>query len=151
MTKSYQYIKGTMERSNSSPARREAGLGNLTHPNIPDISNMKNSAKNDNSDNSDKDKREGASNESGDFEGEEETGGLHEEQLSVEIIFDKNASNNNYKNAKTKTDCKLEAVEDVAYLHGVGMKDFDLLKVLGTGAYGKVFLVRKIRGPDRGQ
>ena len=31
------------------------------------------------------------------------------------------------------------------------MKDFDLLKVLGTGAYGKVFLVRKIRGPDRGQ
>ena len=30
------------------------------------------------------------------------------------------------------------------------MKDFDLLKVLGTGAYGKVFLVRKIRGPDRG-
>ena len=34
--------------------------------------------------------------------------------------------------------------------HGVSMKDFDLLKVLGTGAYGKVFLVRKIRGPDRG-
>lgn len=31
------------------------------------------------------------------------------------------------------------------------MKNFDLLKVLGTGAYGKVYMVRKNRGPDRGQ
>ncbi|XP_041353534.1 ribosomal protein S6 kinase alpha-5-like [Gigantopelta aegis] len=30
----------------------------------------------------------------------------------------------------------------------VGVKDFELLKVLGTGAYGKVFLVRKIGGSD---
>jgi ribosomal protein S6 kinase alpha-5 len=30
----------------------------------------------------------------------------------------------------------------------VGMKDFELLKVLGTGAYGKVFLVRKVGGND---
>ncbi|CAF0970742.1 unnamed protein product [Brachionus calyciflorus] len=31
----------------------------------------------------------------------------------------------------------------------LGMNNFELLKVLGTGAYGKVFLVRKIDGHDR--
>ncbi|XP_076230990.1 ribosomal protein S6 kinase alpha-5 isoform X3 [Calliopsis andreniformis] len=31
------------------------------------------------------------------------------------------------------------------------MTHFDLLKVLGTGAYGKVFLVRKRTGPDAGR
>lgn len=33
----------------------------------------------------------------------------------------------------------------------VTMDDFDLLKVLGTGAYGKVFLVRKLTGHDKGK
>ncbi|XP_066254452.1 ribosomal protein S6 kinase alpha-5-like isoform X1 [Euwallacea similis] len=33
----------------------------------------------------------------------------------------------------------------------VDMTDFDLLKVLGTGAYGKVFLVRKRGGSDDGR
>jgi serine/threonine protein kinase len=33
----------------------------------------------------------------------------------------------------------------------VSMEDFDLLKVLGTGAYGKVFLARKKTGADAGQ
>uniref|UniRef100_A0A671U2T0 Ribosomal protein S6 kinase n=1 Tax=Sparus aurata TaxID=8175 RepID=A0A671U2T0_SPAAU len=33
----------------------------------------------------------------------------------------------------------------------VGMENFELLKVLGTGAYGKVFLVRKNSGHDVGQ
>lgn len=33
----------------------------------------------------------------------------------------------------------------------VGMENFELLKVLGTGAYGKVFLVRKNSGHDAGQ
>ncbi|XP_065346677.1 ribosomal protein S6 kinase alpha-5-like isoform X1 [Cloeon dipterum] len=32
----------------------------------------------------------------------------------------------------------------------VGPSDFELLKVLGTGAYGKVFLVRKVGGKDSG-
>lgn len=31
------------------------------------------------------------------------------------------------------------------------MDDFELLKVLGTGAYGKVFLVRKLSGHDKGK
>ena len=33
----------------------------------------------------------------------------------------------------------------------VSMDDFDLLKVLGTGAYGKVFLARKKTGANSGQ
>jgi hypothetical protein len=33
----------------------------------------------------------------------------------------------------------------------ISMDDFDLLKLLGTGAYGKVFLVRKLTGHDKGK
>lgn len=33
----------------------------------------------------------------------------------------------------------------------VDMDDFELLKVLGTGAYGQVFLVRKLTGHDKGK
>lgn len=33
----------------------------------------------------------------------------------------------------------------------VGPQDFQLLKVLGKGGYGKVFQVRKISGPDSGK
>ncbi|CAL4143131.1 unnamed protein product, partial [Meganyctiphanes norvegica] len=33
----------------------------------------------------------------------------------------------------------------------VDMQNFELLKVLGTGAYGKVFLVRKVAGQDSGK
>ncbi|GBM41080.1 Ribosomal protein S6 kinase alpha-5 [Araneus ventricosus] len=44
--------------------------------------------------------------------------------------------------------------EEPVNLNGSGkvsISDFDLLKVLGTGAYGKVFLVRKVSGNDRGK
>uniref|UniRef100_A0AAY4DQC6 non-specific serine/threonine protein kinase n=1 Tax=Denticeps clupeoides TaxID=299321 RepID=A0AAY4DQC6_9TELE len=37
------------------------------------------------------------------------------------------------------------------YTEKVGMENFELLKVLGTGAYGKVFLVRKTSGHDEGK
>lgn len=36
------------------------------------------------------------------------------------------------------------------HVEKVGLESFELLKVLGTGAYGKVFLVRKICGHDAG-
>ncbi|KAJ6661849.1 hypothetical protein lerEdw1_013020 [Lerista edwardsae] len=37
------------------------------------------------------------------------------------------------------------------HIEKVGIENFELLKVLGTGAYGKVFLVRKISGHDAGK
>ncbi|XP_042294754.1 ribosomal protein S6 kinase alpha-5 [Sceloporus undulatus] len=37
------------------------------------------------------------------------------------------------------------------HVEKVGIENFELLKVLGTGAYGKVFLVRKISGHDVGK
>nr|XP_002123049.3 ribosomal protein S6 kinase alpha-5 [Ciona intestinalis] len=37
------------------------------------------------------------------------------------------------------------------HVEKVGLDSFELLKVLGTGAYGKVFLVRKACGHDMGQ
>ncbi|CAL8273341.1 unnamed protein product [Merluccius merluccius] len=37
------------------------------------------------------------------------------------------------------------------HVERVGIENFELLKVLGTGAYGKVFLVRKVSGHDTGK
>uniref|UniRef100_A0A8D3APD5 Ribosomal protein S6 kinase alpha-5 n=1 Tax=Scophthalmus maximus TaxID=52904 RepID=A0A8D3APD5_SCOMX len=37
------------------------------------------------------------------------------------------------------------------HVEKVGIENFELLKVLGTGAYGKVFLVRKVSGHDAGK
>uniref|UniRef100_A0A8C7S687 Ribosomal protein S6 kinase n=1 Tax=Oncorhynchus mykiss TaxID=8022 RepID=A0A8C7S687_ONCMY len=37
------------------------------------------------------------------------------------------------------------------HIERVGIENFELLKVLGTGAYGKVFLVRKVSGHNAGQ
>ena len=86
-------IKESGGRSNSakspSPARREAGVA-MTQNSETDRSAKKD---NDQTKNSDKN-REGVSNESGYFEDDDEQGGLQEED-SIEIIFDKNASNNN--------------------------------------------------------
>jgi hypothetical protein len=93
--------------------------------------------------------------DSGYFEGEEEGGAVLQSEPSIEIIFDKNASNNNTGKSSTdpsNSDCGVAQCgqESISKRHGVSMKDFDLLKVLGTGAYGKVFLVRKMSGPDKG-
>ncbi|KAF6024131.1 RPS6KA5 [Bugula neritina] len=33
----------------------------------------------------------------------------------------------------------------------ISLRNFELLKVLGTGAYGKVFMVRKLGGADNGK
>eukprot|EP00062_Callorhinchus_milii_P023671 gi/632982772/ref/XP_007908320.1/ PREDICTED: ribosomal protein S6 kinase alpha-5 [Callorhinchus milii] len=59
--------------------------------------------------------------------------------------------------AKTETECerrRLNPKEDsnlTGHSEKVGIENFELLKVLGTGAYGKVFLVRKISGHDTGK
>jgi len=135
-----QAMKGRSPSSKSpSPARRDAAPNNSNNSSADSMSN-------------DPSNRGGVSNESGYFEDEEE--GSEVRENSIEIIFDKNASNNNSGNKASeggKTGSSSGGGHDVARSpHGVGMNDFDLLKVLGTGAYGKVFLVRKIRGPDRG-
>ncbi|KAK6477661.1 ribosomal protein S6 kinase alpha-4 [Huso huso] len=56
---------------------------------------------------------------------------------------------------KAGEDCTVKHELTNANLTGhsekVGMENFELLKVLGTGAYGKVFLVRKTSGHDCGQ
>ena len=69
------------QHKSSSPARREAGVADLAGSGQQqDQASDKN--------------REGVSNESGYFEDEESEDSLQQED-SIEIIFDKNASNNN--------------------------------------------------------
>ncbi|XP_078473147.1 ribosomal protein S6 kinase alpha-5-like isoform X1 [Lampetra planeri] len=46
---------------------------------------------------------------------------------------------------------QLRTANLTGYSERVGMENFELLKVLGTGAYGKVFLVRKVSGHDAGK
>ena len=87
-----------------SPARRDAGLP-ATHNSETDRSAKKDN--NDQTKNSDKN-REGISNESGYFEDDDEQGALQEED-SIEIIFDKNASNNNSGNKSGKSGKQLTA------------------------------------------
>uniref|UniRef100_A0AAX7SGI9 Ribosomal protein S6 kinase n=1 Tax=Astatotilapia calliptera TaxID=8154 RepID=A0AAX7SGI9_ASTCA len=50
---------------------------------------------------------------------------------------------------KLKIDCL--GANFTGHTERVGMENFELLKVLGTGAYGKVFLVRKNSGHDVSQ
>lgn len=47
----------------------------------------------------------------------------------------------------------LQITEKTVNPHGerVGPHDFQLLKVLGKGGYGKVFQVRKVSGSQQGQ
>ena len=106
---------GGARSSSSSPARREAGVppskeASQAAPEAAAAEN-KSSAQWDSSSQSrltgqtvplcsDKN-REGVSNESGYFEDEEEAGAQRED--SIEIIFDKNASNNNSGNKSGKS------------------------------------------------
>ncbi|XP_012939135.1 ribosomal protein S6 kinase alpha-5 [Aplysia californica] len=48
-------------------------------------------------------------------------------------------------------DCSSDYCVNLTGRGRVNMEDFELLKVLGTGAYGKVFLVRKLGGRDNGK
>uniref|UniRef100_A0A8C2E493 Ribosomal protein S6 kinase n=1 Tax=Cyprinus carpio TaxID=7962 RepID=A0A8C2E493_CYPCA len=45
----------------------------------------------------------------------------------------------------------VESANLTGHVERVGIENFELLKVLGTGAYGKVFLVRKVSGHDSGK
>uniref|UniRef100_A0A8C8ZXQ3 Ribosomal protein S6 kinase n=1 Tax=Prolemur simus TaxID=1328070 RepID=A0A8C8ZXQ3_PROSS len=47
--------------------------------------------------------------------------------------------------------CPVLSANLTGHAEKVGIENFELLKVLGTGAYGKVFLVRKISGHDAGK
>ena len=85
-----------------SPARREAGVQNTKEAATEaDGNGAKHEAAMDQNKNSDKN-REGVSNESGYFEDDEESSSLQQED-SIEIIFDKNASNNNSGQSSSQT------------------------------------------------
>uniref|UniRef100_A0A3P8V3R6 non-specific serine/threonine protein kinase n=1 Tax=Cynoglossus semilaevis TaxID=244447 RepID=A0A3P8V3R6_CYNSE len=47
--------------------------------------------------------------------------------------------------------CSISSPNLTGHVERVGIENFELLKVLGTGAYGKVFLVRKVSGHDAGK
>jgi len=92
--------------------------------------------------------------ESGYFEDEEEDDEVARRVICVksnrEIVRDKSDGN-----LAEKSCCeRRKEPENKMNLTGVGrvdMSNFELLKVLGTGAYGKVFLVRKKGGVDDGR
>ena len=82
--KQQQAMNGRSPSSKSpSPARRDAAPNNSNNSSADSLSNGPSN-------------REGVSNESGYFEDEEE--GSEVRENSIEIIFDKNASNNNSGN-----------------------------------------------------
>ncbi|XP_015125909.1 ribosomal protein S6 kinase alpha-5 isoform X1 [Diachasma alloeum] len=105
----------------------------------------------------------------------EHESGYFEDGSDVEIVFEENAvgderkwGSGSYGLSKairqldvTDSPASPEPVEDEQNQNGVNLTDsagqrvdmthFDLLKVLGTGAYGKVFLVRKRIGADVGR
>ena len=88
-------VEGGRSSKSPSPARREAGLP------LDATDKTAKTEQNDQTKNSDKN-REGVSNESGYFEDEEDSSSLQHED-SIEIIFDKNASNNNSGQSSAQT------------------------------------------------
>ena len=89
-------VEGGRSKS-PSPARREAAAG------VPSDKGGEEGGKDADKQNNGDTKRQGVSDESGYFEGEEEGDREIKEEDSVEIIFDKNASNNNITTANRKS------------------------------------------------
>lgn len=80
---------------------------------------------------------------------------LNSTQCPSNSLSHQNNSNNNTTSSDS-TDRSLDQIDIINQVTmqsqaKVGMKNFELLKVLGTGAYGKVFLVRKCGGQDTGK
>ncbi|XP_022915732.1 ribosomal protein S6 kinase alpha-5-like isoform X2 [Onthophagus taurus] len=99
--------------------------------------------------------------ESGFFEGDSDSdGGNMGKALKRTKVF---TISSDYKRKLDRTEYTAEELEthikqtdysrkvNLSGVEKVGMANFDLLKVLGTGAYGKVFLVRKRGGSDHGR
>lgn len=63
-------------------------------------------------------------------------------------IEDPNMTHPDATELKQQVHPLLQAKCNPRHRYTVHMEDFELLKVLGTGAYGKVFLVRKLNGHD---
>ncbi|KAI3650666.1 hypothetical protein MP228_004147 [Amoeboaphelidium protococcarum] len=84
---------------------------------------------------------------------------------SNNVVGGKDATRNNYnqqnpvnisnsqKTDKSNRGSGILSAQRASQQHkfGVNKNDFQLLKVIGKGAYGKVFLVRKVTGVDDGQ
>lgn len=61
------------------------------------------------------------------------------------------SNNDSFKNKRCSSDVLNNNQVNISGAGRVDMQNFELLKVLGTGAYGKVFLVRKNSGQDCGK
>ncbi|XP_061395922.1 chromosomal serine/threonine-protein kinase JIL-1 [Musca vetustissima] len=73
---------------------------------------------------------------------------------------DNTAANNGQNNSGSDVERLQREIEEVTQVHTnyvvkqeeqVDLSHFKLIRVLGTGAYGKVFLVRKLKGKDKDQ
>uniref|UniRef100_A0A8C0B578 Ribosomal protein S6 kinase n=4 Tax=Neoaves TaxID=3078114 RepID=A0A8C0B578_9AVES len=68
--------------------------------------------------------------------------------LRNDLIAVCNYANRDYRQGGTRL---FQRSNLTGHAEKVGIENFELLKVLGTGAYGKVFLVRKVSGHDAGK
>lgn len=94
--------------------------------------------------------------ESGFFEGDSSDTDMGKALKRTKVCSTTSSDYNRKKVGYTaeESETQIKNSESRVNLSGVGrvdMSHFDLLKVLGTGAYGKVFLVRKRGGADDGR
>jgi ribosomal protein S6 kinase alpha-5 len=73
-----------------------------------------------------------------------------DQQCTTNNMLNLNESNSNI-NENDSTNTTIDLINTSTVAEKIGMKNFELLKMLGTGAYGKVFLVRKLGGNDHGK